>query len=329
MPFLTSGELLQAVIDAFRHRTEAVLYVEGGNPFTLSIDDVEVTLFVANVSHAQRTDPDEYRIQCPGELPEELADHRADGRTVCILGYNADTETFSAWDPELFLLRSRRTQRFSLYTRMSNHWKASKQGIAVYLDSTGQHVLALNPEYLALYAGNVEPMHESAESALKNIVVAHRATRSGAVSRRVVTLAKRKIEITQTQYARSPQFREAVREAYQNRCAMCSVQLELIEAAHLVPHKHPQGLDTVPNGIALCALHHKSLDTGLVYLDLNYNIRINPVRQRYLARIQRIGGFGRFRRQLSEKITLPQDPSDYPLSENIELGNQLRGIGVE
>ena len=110
---------------------------------------------------------------------------------------------------------------------------------------------------------------------------------------------------------------------------MCGVQLELIDAAHLVPHNHPKGLDTVSNGIALCALHHRSLDTGLIYLDAYYNILINPVRQKYLGKLQRIAGFQQFRRQLSDTIALPHETSDYPLRENIELGNQLRCIGVE
>ena len=329
MPLLSPGELLQAVIDACRYRTEAVLYVEGRNPFTLSVDSVNVTLFVANISHARRSDPDEYRIQCPGDLPKELAGHRASGQSVCILGYNADTDTFSAWDPDLFLDRSRRTQRFSLYTRLTHHSEARSEGFAIYRDSVGQNVLSFRSEFLGLYVGNTEQMHNATRRALQTIVNAYRQTRSGAVARRLVTVAKRRIQVSHSQFARSPQFRQAVLDAYENRCAMCGVQLELIEAAHLVPHAHPNGSDSVPNGIALCALHHKSLDTGLLYVDADYYIRMNAVRRRYLARMQRIEGLRRFERLLRPTITLPQDPADYPLRENIVLGNQLRGIGVD
>ena len=329
MPFLKPGELLQAVIDACRHRTEAAFYNQGHNPFTMSVDGREVTLFVANVSHARRSDPDEFRIQCPGDLPDQLAALRAAGVLVCILGYNADTDTFSAWDPERFVQRSRLTKRFSLYTRLSNHQRARTDGISVYWDASNQHILSFRSEFMALYVDNAEVMHQATERALENLVRAHRDTRSGVASRKLVAVAKRRIAITHHQYARSPQFREKVREAYQNSCAMCGVQLELIEAAHLIPHNHPKGLDTVSNGIALCALHHRSLDTGLIYLDGNYNILINPVRRKYLVRMQRIDGFLQFKRQLSDAIALPHDPSDYPLKENIELGNQLRGIGVE
>ncbi len=329
MPLLNSGELLQAVIDACRHRTEAILFVQGHNPFSLSIDGREVTLFVANLSDAHRSNRDEFRIQCPGDLPDQLAARRATGDLVCILGYNADTDTFSAWDPERFVQRSRLTQRFSLYTRFSSHQRASIDGFSIYRDAFDQNVLSFRPEFMVSYVGNADVMHQATNRALQNLVGAHRDTRSGVASRKLVSVARRRIAITHNQYARNPQFSENVREAYEHRCAMCGVQLELIEAAHLIPHSHPKGLDTVSNGIALCTLHHRSLDTGLIYLDANYNILINPVRRKYLVTMRRIDGFLQFRRRLSNAIALPHDSSDYPLRENIELGNQLRGIGVE
>ncbi len=328
MPFLRPAELFQAVVDACRHRTDAVLYIEGHNPFTLSFDGQAVTFFVANVSHARRTDPDEYRIQCPGDLPQELGRHAENGQSVFVLGYNADSGTFSAWNPELFVRRNRDVQRFSLYTRLSSHLQASADGFAIYRDSTGQNVLLFRSEFLGLYLAHFEAMHQATERDLRRIVTAYQETRSGAISRRRVSVAKRRIEVTHSQYARSPQFRQAVLNAYGNRCAMCGIQLELIEAAHLVPHAHPRGLDVVPNGVALCTLHHKSLDTGLIYIDANYSIRTNSVRLRYLTRMQRTEGLRRFERQLRAEITLPEDPADFPHRDNIELGNQLRGIEV-
>lgn len=329
MAHLTSGELLQAVIDACRYHTEAVLYVQGHNPFSISVDGREATLFVANVSHAHRGEPDEFRIQCPGDLPGQLAAQRAVGNSICVLGYSADTDTFSAWDPERFVQRNRATQRFSLYTRLSNHQRARSDGFSIYRDASDQNVLSFRSEFMALYVANPEVIHQATDRALRNLVSAHGAMRSGITSSKLVVIAKRKIKVTQNQYARNPQFRQAVLEAYENCCAMCGLQLELIEAAHLVPHAHPSGIDVVPNGIALCALHHKSLDTGLIYIDANYNIQINTTRQKYLARMQRARGFRGFSRQLKSTIELPKNPTDIPLVENITLGNQLRGIGVD
>ena len=328
LPLLKSAELFQAVVDACRHRTDAVLFVEGHNPFTLSVDGQTVTFFAANVSHAHRPNPDEYRIQCPGGLPQELGRHVENGQAAFVLGYYASSDTFSAWDPELFVRRRRRVKQFSLYTRLSGHLQASTDGFAIYRDSAGQNVLLFRPEFLGIYLAYSEAMHRANERDLRRIVTAYQETRSGTGLRKSVSVAKRRIEVTHSQYVRSPQFRQAVLNAYGNRCAMCGIQLELIEAAHLVPHWHPQGFDVVPNGVALCTLHHKSLDTGLLYIDVDYSIRTNSVRLGYLARMQRTHGERRFKRQLWSEIALPEDPADLPLPENIDLGNQLRGIGV-
>ena len=59
---------------------------------------------------------------------------------------------------------------------------------------------------------------------------------------------------------RDPKFKKHVYHIYDNRCAMCGIQLELIEAAHIVPHSHEAGSDDVTNGISLCALHHKAYE---------------------------------------------------------------------
>lgn len=66
---------------------------------------------------------------------------------------------------------------------------------------------------------------------------------------------------------RDPAFREKVLLAYEYRCGVCGHDLRLgrqtigLEAAH-IQWFQAQGPDVVPNGIALCALHHKVFDLG-------------------------------------------------------------------
>jgi putative restriction endonuclease len=66
---------------------------------------------------------------------------------------------------------------------------------------------------------------------------------------------------------RDPAFREAVLVAYGYRCAVCGFDARLrhapvgIEAAHIRWHQ-AAGPDVVPNGLALCSLHHKLFDRG-------------------------------------------------------------------
>lgn len=66
---------------------------------------------------------------------------------------------------------------------------------------------------------------------------------------------------------RDPAFREKVLLAYQYRCGVCGHDLRLgrqtigLEAAH-IKWIQAKGPDVVPNGIALCSLHHKVFDLG-------------------------------------------------------------------
>jgi putative restriction endonuclease len=66
---------------------------------------------------------------------------------------------------------------------------------------------------------------------------------------------------------RDPSFRERVLRAYEFRCCVCGFDLRVghlpagLEAAHIQWH-HLGGPDVEPNGLALCALHHKLFDLG-------------------------------------------------------------------
>ena len=66
---------------------------------------------------------------------------------------------------------------------------------------------------------------------------------------------------------RDPGFRDRVLRAYEYRCCVCGFDLRIgqvsagLEAAHIQWH-HVGGPDIEPNGLALCALHHKLFDLG-------------------------------------------------------------------
>ena len=67
---------------------------------------------------------------------------------------------------------------------------------------------------------------------------------------------------------RDPAFRDRVLRAYEYRCCVCGFDLRIghtpagLEAAHIQWH-HVGGPDIEPNGLSLCALHHKLFDLGV------------------------------------------------------------------
>ena len=80
--------------------------------------------------------------------------------------------------------------------------------------------------------------------------------------------------------ARDPRFRELVLMAYERACGFCGFDGRVnaatvgVEAAHIRWHAMA-GPDEVENGIALCTLHHRLFDQGVVGLTEDHHILIS------------------------------------------------------
>lgn len=73
-------------------------------------------------------------------------------------------------------------------------------------------------------------------------------------------------------------FRTRVLRAYRERCAICRLRhQELLDAAHILPDGHPRGAPIVPNGLALCTLHHAAFDRNVLGVrpDLKVEVRLD------------------------------------------------------
>jgi putative restriction endonuclease len=77
-------------------------------------------------------------------------------------------------------------------------------------------------------------------------------------------------------------FRVRVLDAYHETCAVCRLRhQELLDAAHILPDKHPLGEPIVPNGLALCKLHHAAFDADILGVrpDLKIEVRHDVLRE--------------------------------------------------
>jgi putative restriction endonuclease len=70
-------------------------------------------------------------------------------------------------------------------------------------------------------------------------------------------------------------FRAAVLDAYSERCAICRLRgARLLDAAHIVPDHEQLGEAKVPNGLALCKLHHAAFDGDLLGVTPDLEVRL-------------------------------------------------------
>lgn len=71
-------------------------------------------------------------------------------------------------------------------------------------------------------------------------------------------------------------FRRRVLAAYRNQCALCRLQhISLLDAAH-IREDSDGGEPIVPNGIAMCAIHHRAFDADVIGIRPDYVIEVQP-----------------------------------------------------
>ena len=70
-------------------------------------------------------------------------------------------------------------------------------------------------------------------------------------------------------------FRQLVVAAYRTRCAICRIRHNpLLDAAHILPDRDERGRPEVPNGLALCKIHHAAFDAHILGVSPEYLIHI-------------------------------------------------------
>lgn len=106
---------------------------------------------------------------------------------------------------------------------------------------------------------------------------------------------------------------------------MSDMQLDLLDAAHIIPVEHPKGTDETRNGLCLSALHHRAFDQGLIGIKRNYSIIFNEERFDRLRVLGWDGGESEFKKTCRDAINLPKRKEFYPDRDYLILGQVLRG----
>jgi putative restriction endonuclease len=88
--------------------------------------------------------------------------------------------------------------------------------------------------------------------------------------------ARRYAEVLVKQRLHQRVFRDRVLIAYESRCALCRLgHRELLDAAH-IREDAQGGMPVVPNGLSMCAIHHRAFDSFVLTVRPDYTIEIRP-----------------------------------------------------
>ncbi|WP_172977350.1 HNH endonuclease [Halosegnis longus] len=122
---------------------------------------------------------------------------------------------------------------------------------------------------------------------------------------------------------RDQAFAQEVKDAYDERCAVCGTRrvapnggLE-VEAAHIYP-KSEDGVDDVRNGVALCKLHHWAFDNGWLSVTDDYEVIVRQA--------EGCDGYDEFNNLNGESLHLPNDENLRPHPKFLNKHRSLHGF---
>jgi putative restriction endonuclease len=326
-PLLTKKQLLEVVVTAIRESGWNVLYLSDEHPFQLQMyrgdESYRLLVYIWNITHGggAARPADEYRIQVTGvsQFRQET------GTKTLILGWWAAGGVFAGFD----IRKHNAPLGFSpsLQIRRQSLELAGQTGFAPSDKGNQEIAIAFRPDFFGQYVRDLETLHDFGESR-QDVAALEAIAEEPEINTAdlPVTNQKRQIAVTSvSRVLRDGRFRRNVLAAYSYRCAFCGVQLNLTDAAHIVPVTHESSVDKTYNGLALCALHHRAYDQSLVTLWEDYTVRVSEAEAARLQAIDRGAGIEGFRQGLFEAILLPTVVSDRPHIDYVRLGNTIRG----
>ncbi len=238
----------------------------------------------------------------------------ADVRTM-VLGYNEERDVFVAADTSL--RHARFGDSSSIYTSEASLDEAQAHGISAHVSRRPEVLITVRTDMLVSYFAAGPAMHKVAATPEGIASIQSWASDDSAPAPPAGRAPRRRERVEVNRAIRSSSFRPRVVAAYGNACAICGLQLGLVEAAHIVPVTDILSDDDTDNGIALCSLHHRAYDVGLILIHPDYRVEVNEMRMRALTRSGLAANEEGFRSNLPQQIALPQNPAHYPSTENL------------
>lgn len=329
MPAVQPQKLVDAILDAIAKSGEVGLLMSARQThpreFTVSgpYGITQLWVYAWTLTPGGRPQlKDEFRIQMTSV--RSPLDINPNGPTV-LIGYEPNLNMFGGFD--LNLHKTFTTGSPSVQINIQSIHKALQNGIAFHRKENNEITVAIRPDHFMSYVYNAESLHKNAKHkpTLNLLNKASSLETIKEVDIQSLTKERRRLLQTISRVSRDANFREQVLCAYSHRCAVTRIQLRLVEAAHILPVADPRSVDDVRNGIALSPTYHRAFDSGLIYIDNNYRMKINSKKEEQLVKLNLTAGIKEFKSSLG-KIHLPPDKRQWPHPSFIKKANRFRGI---
>ena len=329
MPALQPRQIVQTIEDAFTNSVTSAVLVsrvrEHPRRFYVMAGEASfsVWIYIWTLTHGggAARPVDEYRIQLTSVTPP--LPKNPEGPTL-LLGYEPNIRCFAGFDLRKHHTFSTRSP--SIQININSLRQAVRDGFAFTRKGNDEIAIAFRPDNMLSYALNSDSLHESGTDATVSEILS-RVGRFEVVPEyeiNVLPTERRRVVSRVSRLARDSDFRRKVIVAYDRKCCVTGLQLNLIDAAHILPVGAEGSNDSVGNGLCLSPTYHRAYDRGLIYLTEDRKMLINTAKREDLVRLGWSGGLPEFESHLGGEIYLPADRRQWPDKDLIREANKLK-----
>jgi putative restriction endonuclease len=333
MPALSPSEIVQSILDALDESDASAVLISAsrGHPRRFIVQSgrniFELWVYLWTLTHGggAARPVNEYRIQLTGVQPPLLLN--PDGLTI-LVGYEPNTKCFAGFD--LSKHRTFSTNSPSIQIPITTLREALQNGFSFVTKGNDEIAIGIRPDQFLVYCMNAEVLHRQGADANMVSLLTKAAALEDIANEDVEQIGPERKRIVNevSRLSRDSSFRKKVVTAYDRRCAVTRIQLRLIDAAHILPVGAEGSTDEVANGICLSPTYHRAFDRALIYLDESLNMQINPAKEKELRLLGLDGGLSDFKSYLGQRIYLPLDRHQWPITAFIQAANKFRRIQI-
>lgn len=327
--------------DALAAYSENFSILKRGSPVLVALNGKKYSIHISSIhdSGENRENDDEERIQIQKATIDAQREQATDGVTALFIGFFPDGSVFTGWEPN-YVFSQNPKKGGSVYDRHSNYAAVVDCGAALRVfrsTNLGRNsvTVSMRTNALGMYLENWAELHAMRDEAQLRALVAtvqdaiSSDDKTGVAEAEVeISGERKKVTVKRETYARNPKFTKDVLAAYGWACCICERQLGLIQAAHIVPHCHPDSKDDVSNGLALCIEHHKLYDDALLLPRAGAKLHLNPDRVEHLKNIRQDSGLDSLIEIAGKGFKVPKDEKCRPNEDLLEKGLRIR-LGID
>jgi putative restriction endonuclease len=331
MPSLPPEVIASAVTEAFAEAGAAAALISDvrSHPRRFHVTSGQISFplwaYIWTLTHGGgRARPkNEYRIQLTSvtsPLPMN-----PDGPTI-LIGYETNLNCFAGFDISKHLAFSKKSPSIQININLLR--AAIRDGFAFGRKGNDEISIAFRPDHILSYAMNAEDLHQyGADATISDLL--SRASRFAPIEAEELSVLPKdsqRIVSTVSRLSRDNDFRRKVIVAYDRKCSVTGLQLRLIDAAHILPVGAEGSSDDITNGICLSPTFHRAYDQGLIYLTEQFEMKINPIKEKELIKLRCHGGLQMFKASLNHQVLLPADRKQWPAIDFIKKANTFRKL---